>query len=148
MKTLKLKTKKDLAKSLFLTNMSQKEIADKLNVTEKTISKWVITGAWREERDARELTVERELPRILAQFKELNDSIQARAEGKRFATNAEVQILREYKNMLLSLDNMPLANTVNVLQSFLRFMKTVDIAKAKDFSNYIDVFIQREAQRI
>ncbi|QAA81403.1 hypothetical protein EI546_06520 [Aequorivita sp. H23M31] len=48
------KKEKGLAKRLFIDKlMAQKEIAETVYVTEKTVSNWVIAGNWRQLRDAK-----------------------------------------------------------------------------------------------
>lgn len=48
------KRERGMAKRLFIDKlMSQKEIAETVNVTEKTISRWVNEGNWRQLRDAK-----------------------------------------------------------------------------------------------
>lgn len=48
------KKEKGLAKRLFIEKlMAQKEIAETVNVTEKTIGNWVAAGNWRQLRDAK-----------------------------------------------------------------------------------------------
>lgn len=48
------KRERGMAKRLFIDKlMAQKEIAETVNVTEKTISRWVIQGNWRQLRDAK-----------------------------------------------------------------------------------------------
>ena len=127
--------------------MSQRDIADKLSVQEKTVGKWKTNGLWEEERNALELTVNKELPRILKQFKELNDNIEAREEGLRFATKEEVGILKEYRILLRSLDEMPLSIVVNVIISLLNFVKSADLNKAKELSEWSDAFIKHIASQ-
>lgn len=46
-------TERILSKELFMRGKPQKEIAQIVNVQEKTLSEWVKKYAWREERDAR-----------------------------------------------------------------------------------------------
>ncbi len=46
-------TERILSKELFMRGKSQKEIAQIVNVQEKTLCEWVKKFAWREERDAR-----------------------------------------------------------------------------------------------
>jgi DNA-binding XRE family transcriptional regulator len=145
--SLTRKQKIELAKSLYMTGIQQKEIAAKINVSEKTVGNWKEKDNWEMERNALQLTITKELPRILKQFTELNNAIESREEGKRFATSAEIAILREYKNMLLSLDRLPLANVVNVMQSFLNFIKDADHNKAKEISDYADAFVKHIASQ-
>jgi len=48
--------KKSLARSLYLAGMEQAEIADKVDVSRVTISKWVNTEGWKEARAAKNVT--------------------------------------------------------------------------------------------
>ena len=51
-----LEKKKDLARSLFLSGMEQAEIAEKVDVSRVTVSKWCVAGGWKEIRAAKNIT--------------------------------------------------------------------------------------------
>jgi predicted transcriptional regulator len=48
--------KKEFAEALFMQNMAQNAIADKIGVSVNTISRWVKDGCWAEKRTAQTLT--------------------------------------------------------------------------------------------
>lgn len=59
------KSKKQLAEHLYVTtHMTQQEIAETVNVTEATLSKWKKEGSWEELKGAQELTANRVISNI------------------------------------------------------------------------------------
>ena len=70
---------KDLAKMLFVNeNISQKEIAERLDVTEKTVSKWVKEGDWEKLKVSLLVTKDSQLTALYAQLQAVNDEIKTR----------------------------------------------------------------------
>lgn len=70
---------KDLAKMLFVNeNISQKEIAERLDVTEKTVSKWVNEGDWDKLKVSLLVTKDSQLTALYAQLQAVNDEIKIR----------------------------------------------------------------------
>ena len=51
-----LEDKKDLARILYMSGTSQKEVADRVKVSRVTINKWVKEGGWDEKRAAKTVT--------------------------------------------------------------------------------------------
>ena len=51
-----IEKKKSLARSLFLSGMEQTEIAEKVDVSRVTISKWCTSEGWKEARAAKNVT--------------------------------------------------------------------------------------------
>lgn len=48
--------KKGLARSLYMSGMEQNEIAEKVDVSRVTVSKWCAQGGWKEARAAKSVT--------------------------------------------------------------------------------------------
>ncbi|WP_020211388.1 hypothetical protein [Flavobacterium rivuli] len=70
---------KDYAKVLFVNdNLSQKEIAERINVTEKTIGKWVKDGKWDELKVSMLTTKDNQLKSLYAQLERKNIEIATR----------------------------------------------------------------------
>lgn len=70
---------KDLAKMLFVNeNISQKEIAERLFVTEKTVSRWVNEGDWDKLKVSLLVTKDSQLTALYAQLQAVNDEIKIR----------------------------------------------------------------------
>ena len=70
---------KDLAKILFVNEgVTQKEIAERLNLTEKTVSKWVKEGEWDKLKTSMLVTKDNQLTALYRQLENLNGEIATR----------------------------------------------------------------------
>ncbi|MEN9976893.1 MAG: hypothetical protein RIR36_1053 [Bacteroidota bacterium] len=70
---------KDFAKILYVNeNLSQKEIAERLLVTEKTVGKWVKEGNWESLKVSMLVTKDNQLTSLYKQLDNLNNEIQNR----------------------------------------------------------------------
>jgi transcriptional regulator with XRE-family HTH domain len=69
----------DLAKILFVNEgVSQKEIAERLNLTEKTVSKWAKDGEWDKLKTSMLVTKDNQLTALYRQLENLNVEIATR----------------------------------------------------------------------
>lgn len=76
---VKKQVEKDFAKVLFVNdNITQKEIAARLNVTEKTIGKWVKEGDWESLKISMLTTKDNQLKNLYNQLSNLNRDIVTR----------------------------------------------------------------------
>lgn len=74
------KVEKDLAKILFVNEgATQKEIAERLNVSEKTMGKWVKDGDWEKLKVSMLVTKDNQLTALYRQLENLNTEISTRA---------------------------------------------------------------------
>ena len=70
---------KDLAKILFINdNVSQKEKAGRLKLTEKTVGKWAKEGNWEKEKTSLLVTKESQITALYNQLQAVNDEIKTR----------------------------------------------------------------------
>jgi len=146
---LSIKQKQDYAKLLYLkTTMTQKEIAEKISVTEKTLGSWVRKGDWEVLRASYTVTKEQELRRIYMQINALNDKITSRPEGQRFATSMEADILSKLASTARSLETETgLSSIVDSGILFLDWLRPVDFELAQKVSEYYDGFIKDRLSR-
>ena len=144
MSNLTLQQKKDWAKLLYLKeNITQKEIAARVGVTEKTLSKWVNEGKWDMLKSSVIITKSEELQRIYLQINELNDSIFSRAKGARFASNKEADSLVKLTATARNLEtDASVADVIEVFKRFSNWLRAVDLEKAKDLVLFQDAFIK------
>ena len=76
---VKKQVEKDFAKILFVNeNISQKEIANRLNVTEKTIGRWVKDGGWESLKTSMLVTKDNQLTSLYNQLENINKEIKER----------------------------------------------------------------------
>jgi transposase len=119
---ISIEEKKELAKILFTReHLDQKVVALRVNVSEKTIGKWVQDGNWREMRRRLLLTKEQELINLYEQLEYLNKAIK---EGKtKHADSKQADIQRKLSATIRDLEtNLGIAE---IVESGIRFIKHV-----------------------
>jgi hypothetical protein len=146
---LTIKQKKDWAKLLYLkTQMNQKEIAAKVETTEKTLGKWVTINKWDLLRSSFTITKEQELRRIYQQIHELNNSIENREEGKRFANTKEADTLSKMASAARSLEtDTSISQIIDTSIQIIKWIQHSDFEKAKELSDYFDSFIKHKLSK-
>jgi transposase len=148
---MNLDQKKELAKLLFVReNQSQKEIAEKVGVSEVTISKWVKANdsAWKRLRQSITITKEEQLRRAYDQLDELNQQIESKPKGQRYPDTKEADTLIKITNTIKNLETeVSISDIVEVTKRFLNWLRPVNLEKAKDFSGYFDSFIKDQFKK-
>jgi len=147
---LTIKQKKDYAKLLYLkTSMNQKEIAEKIEVTEKTLSQWVRKEQWELLRASFTVTKEQELRRIYQQINAINDMISQKEEGKRYANSAEADILSKLASTARSLEtDIGLAQIIDTFIEFTEWLRPQDFATAQMINDYQDSFVKYKLSKV
>ena len=116
-----IEKKKSLARSLFLSGMEQTEIAEKVDVSRVTISKWCTADGWKEARAAKNVTRPELVNKLLltidtliTQVNESNDPALVAGLGDKLAKLSAV---------IEKLDKK--ANVVDVIEVFMAFSKWI-----------------------
>lgn len=143
-KNLEIEQKKEWAKLLFLReNITQREIADRVGVSCVTINKWA--KEWENLKLNLLQTREERISSTLAQLDELDRSIADKAPGKRFPTTGEADIRRKLTADLEALEqDASIRDIYNVSRGFLDWLRQVDLARAKELSDYFDTYIKEK----
>lgn len=148
---MKVDEKKDFAKILFIKeNLSQKEIAEKVGVAEKTISKWVNANneEWKRLRQSIIITKDEQLRRIYDQLDELTKCIHSREEGKRYSIKGEADTIVKLTTAAKNLEtDASVADIIEVSKRFLNWLRPVDLDKAKEIAAFLDSFIKDQLKR-
>jgi transposase len=148
---MKPNLKKEHAKLLFTQeNLSQKEIAEKVNVSEQTITKWVNAndGEWKRLRQSLVITKKEQLSRIYEQIDEITQTIQLREKGKRYTDSKEADILVKLTAAAKNLETeASVSDIIEVAMRFLNFMRPIDLEKTKEISGYFDSFIKEQLKK-
>lgn len=141
--------KKGVAKSLYLDgNYTQEEIAAKVGSTRQTVSRWVRDGGWEELKASLTITPAQIISRLQRQIVEINNNIDARETGKRFATPAEADALAKLAGAVKKLESeVGVADTISVGMRFLSWLRPLDAGKAVEFSDLFDAFIKDQLSR-
>lgn len=146
---MKTEQKKELAKLLFVSEyLTQKEIASRVGVSEKTLSRWVADGEWRKLRQSLLVTKEEQLRRIYEQIDELNTAISQREPGKRYANTKDADTLSKLTSAAKNLETeASVSDIISVAKRFLTWLRPVDHEKAKELSTLFDAFIKEQLKR-
>ena len=123
-----IEKKKSLARSLFLSGMEQTEIAEKVDVSRVTISKWCTADGWQEARAAKNVTRPELVNKLLltidtliTQVNESNDPALVAGLGDKLAKLSAV---------IEKLDKK--ANVVDVIEVFMAFSKWIEYRSTID----------------
>jgi len=141
---LRKQQERDYAKILFVSeNLSQKEIAARVGVAEKTVKKWMDDGGWKKIKRSLLTTRQNQLALLYDQLDFLNSAIALR-ENKS-ATIKEADIIIKLTAAIKNLEiETSLGETIEVARGFIEFVRTVDLDFAKKVTAYFDQFIQNK----
>lgn len=138
--------KKGIAKSLYLNgNYTQEEIAIKVGSTRQTVARWVRDGAWDDLKASFTITPTQIIAQFTRQIVEINNKIQARPEGQRFATAPEADTLGKLAKSIKQLEtDLGITDIISVAMRFLSWLRPLDTEMAKKFNTLLDVFIKEQ----
>lgn len=134
--------KKELAKFFYCqSQLSQKEIAEKVGISEQSISKWVNLEKWDTLKASITITKQEQLSRVYDQITALNNRI--REEQKGIPSGADADILSKLAAVVEKLEKeTSITDIVSVSMKFLEWLRRIDNNKAKELSGLFDAFIR------
>ncbi len=143
MAELNIKQKKEWAKTLYVhERLNQKETAEKVGVSAKTMNQWVNQENWDTLRVSIIITKEQQLHRLYAQINEINTAIESKPEGSRYASSKEADILIKLTAAAKDLETQTgMSEIIEVFKKFNNWLKTFDLLKAQELVKIQDGFI-------
>lgn len=136
--------KKELAKYFYChTNISQKEIAEKVGVSAVTISKWANDPKenWDGLKTSITITKQEQLGRVYQQIAAINNKIIEEQQG--IPTGTDADVLAKLAAVVERLEKeTSIAEIVSVSIQFLEWLRQIDTEKAKELSSLFDSFIK------
>jgi transposase len=138
-----MQDERDHAKLLFIhEQLSQKEIAVRIKVSEVTISKWAKLYRWDNLRVSITITKEEQLKNLYRQLAEMNKAIAERAD-KKYATSAEADAISKLATAIDKMESdVGIADIVSVAKKFLSWLRKFDLSKAQDITPLFDAFVK------
>ncbi len=131
-----------------------KDVAKRVNVTQKTVSKWCREGNWDKLRKSLLTTRETQLTHFYNQLEAINIDIAERPElldakgkpikrpPKKIPTSAESDILSKTTSNIKKLEvEIGLGEIVETGKKLISFIQQINLDDAKLFKNYFDEYI-------
>lgn len=138
--------KKEWAKTLYLReNLTQQEIAERVGVSRVTVSNWVRSGKWEEQKAGLTLTRQEQVSNLYRQVAEINRAISMRPEGERFPNSKEADILGKLSAAIRNMEQETgVADIISVFTAFVEWLRPLDLDKAKEVMRLADDFIKEK----
>lgn len=134
--------KKELAQFFYCNSqLSQKEIAEKVGVSEVSMSKWVRDGKWDTLKASITITRQEQLNRVYQQISAINNKITEEQKG--IPSGADADVLAKLAAVVERLEKeTSITDVVSVSMKFLDWLRQIDTEKAKELSGLFDAFIK------
>lgn len=134
---------REIARALFLSGYTQRDIATRIGVTENTVSRWCRDGHWDELREAGRTSKPSVLRDLYAELAELNRVISERDPGNRFASKDEsLTRARLVKNIADLEQRYNIGHAVDIGRDFCTFVSTTDFEAARLVVSLWDAFLE------
>lgn len=136
--------KKEWAKLLYTKeHLLQKEIAEKVGVTPKTVSKWVTTEMWDKLRISLSVTREEQLSHLYSHLSEINASIASREDGERFPNAKEADTITKLSSSIDKLERESgVGEVVSAFSQFVRWLRERNLEEAQRIAPLLDDFVK------
>lgn len=123
-----IERKKSLARSLYLAGMEQQEIAEKVEVSRVTISKWCTSEGWKEARAAKSITRQELVNKLLVTIDTLITQVNVSGDPTLAAGLGDK--LAKISSVIERLDKK--ANVVDAIEVFMAFSKWLEFRSQTD----------------
>lgn len=135
---------KDSARSLYMTgHYTQKEIADIIGVSSRTVLRWVATEKWDIILESMTTSKEKRIAKYQRYLSDIEAAIENRPEGQRMPTSAEIDQMTKLENIIKKLqDKASIGEIVHFSKNVCLFVKSYDLEKAKELSGIFDAYIK------
>ena len=120
--------KKSLARTLYMAGLGQNEIADKVDVSRVTISKWCSTEGWKEARAAKNVTRPELVNKLLLTIDTLITQVNDSKDPALVAGLGDK--LAKLSAVIEKLDKK--ANVVDAIEVFMAFSKWIEFRSTVD----------------
>jgi uncharacterized protein YjcR len=147
--TLTINQKKDYAKQLYCEGRyTQKAISVKVEVSEKTLSKWVNDESWERLRKSLLVTKQEQLANLYEQLSEINAFIKNKPEGERFADSKQADIMVKITASIEQLEEETnMADVFEIGKQYITYVQEVDFESSKMAVEYYDMFLRHKLKQ-
>ena len=144
--------KKELAKLLFTRNeFTQKVVAERVGVTEKTLGNWIKEGMWQDIKKSLLLTKDEQLRLFYDQLSNLNNAINKRPVDNRYPDSKEANTQKLIAASIRDLEvETNVSQIIQVAKEFLSWIPE-ETKEHQEFNNtltrHFDAFIKERLKR-
>ncbi|MDB9498579.1 terminase gpP N-terminus-related DNA-binding protein [Nodularia spumigena] len=134
-----------LAESLYIDgNLTQKEIAEQLGVTEKTLIQWKDKYNWEKLRIAKRTTKSEIINGLYMSISRIMKN--AQEDKNRALSSSETdQIVKLTRSIEVMEGSESLANYVQAMTAFIKYVQSIDIDAAKSIMPWTKEFLTQKA---
>lgn len=126
---------------------TQKEIAETIGISERTIGKWKEDFGWEALRKSMLKTKEEQLKDLYAQIEQFNRYIKQKPDGFRFADSKEADALKKITSAIKDLETeLNISLIIEVGIEMTKFFREFDYAVAKELADKFDEFIKHKVK--
>ena len=147
-----LEKKKSLARTLYMAGKDQNEIADQIDISRQTLSRWCNQEGWKEQRAATGVTRPELVNKLLISIDKLITQVNESEDPEKMAGLSDK--LAKMASVIEKLDKK--ANVVDAIEVFMAFSKWMQFRAQTDknitpellktFNYYQDLFISEKMQ--
>lgn len=143
-KDLNIQNKKDIARQLYVKgDMTQIVIAEKVGVSKVTINKWIKGENWDKEKISLASTRQEQLGKLYKQLAAINEAIEKRPEGQRYATPAEADTIGKLSKSVEKFEKeTSMKDTITVITEILDWLRPQNLKQSQELSNILDLYIK------
>lgn len=136
------KEERNYAQILYVNeNLTAKEIAARVGVTQKTMGRWIKDGKWDQLRKSMLVTKQKMITMMYDQLEALNNSIAERTPA--IPDGKEADIISKITTSIQRLETeASVAETIEVAKSFINYLREYDLELAKEITEHFDSYIQ------
>lgn len=145
-----LERKKNLARTLYMAGKEQAEIAEQIEVSRVTISKWANTEGWKEQRAAKNVTRPELVNKLLLTIDTLISQVNESGDPDKISGLGDR--LAKLSSVIQKLDKK--ANVVDAIEVFMAFSKWIEYRSTIDpeltpelikaINRYQDIYITEQ----
>lgn len=133
---------KALAQQIYLTDarITQKQLAEKIGVTEKTISDWIKKGNWEDKRVSLLTTKSNQLSFLYTQLDNLNKAINERENA--YADSKEANTIIQLTSAIKNLETeTSIGDIIQVAKDVIQYVAGGDYEQSKTITKLFDEYI-------
>lgn len=124
-------------------DITQKEIAERIGVTERTIGEWINNEGWEKLKRNILLTREEQLSNLYAELEEINNEVKNREPGQRYADSKLANTRRYLIRDIEALEKeTSTSEFITAFTPFINDVKKKNIDDARLIGEYADTFIK------